>query len=60
MAVVGLEGCPGPVAVPVSVSVSVTGQTVTPTEMISVVTWPLSGQSGTSAAHDVIVCTLVV
>ena len=56
VSVVGLGGCAGPVAVPVSV----TGYTVVPTEVISVVTWPFSGQSGTSAAHDVIVRTFVV
>ena len=42
-----------------AVPVSVTGHTVTPTEMISVVTWPFSGQFGTSAAHEVIVRTFV-
>jgi hypothetical protein len=51
-----MEGTPGSV-----VSVSVTGQTVVVTGMVTtVVVLPPLGQSGTSGAHEVMVRMLVV
>lgn len=44
----------------VLVSVSVTGQTVVPIEIVSVVTCGSAGQFVTVGAQEVTVCTLVV